>query len=259
MQQKIDIVYCIYNSKSNELKYSLRSLELMSKDPNIINRVIIIGDKLPACIDPNKVIFIKYRDNPLTSFPHRNCVNKLEYVINHIPDLTENFIWNYDDNIILKETDLLNIPYYCKQDNLIVLPRISFTSIDHYKYSLYATRVYLETCKHTLSCKDCEIHTPIIFNKIKLLDIIDKFNKDVMTNKFNAGLFPQFRSLYCNLYEQNNLTEITSDFKVRKADKEYIKDLLNSNFISLNDKVPSMYLKETLEGNFSLTCQWEKK
>ncbi|NQU35921.1 MAG: hypothetical protein HQ521_22045, partial [Bacteroidetes bacterium] len=83
---------------SNELKYLLRSVE--QNFP--VKRVIIVSDKLPGWLDPEKVIWIEKND-PFRHHKDANIILKLLMAATHVDDITPTFYWSCDDHIILRK------------------------------------------------------------------------------------------------------------------------------------------------------------
>ena len=195
----MDIVYILgKGSKTNdEIRYSLRSIETYLK----FDRVFVVGE-CPSFL--KNVIWIPYQEK---SNPRINHIEKINEVIDKVPDLSENFLLMYDDIFFLRPTNIDNYPNYYKghlenyysDDNL-------------FKRSLSDTKYYLEELgKTTLNFS---VHKPVIYNKTKWKSIDWS-----ATYKYRNGLSP--RCLYGNLTCENPVKCEDCKYEIEEQIKPY--------------------------------------
>jgi len=172
----MDIVYtyCFTPHQGNkQLIYSLRSVEKYLTGN--IGKVYIIGD------DPElqNVIHI-----PATNLKSAaiNIKDKLLIACN-TAEITDDFLYMADDHFLLRPDDIETYPVYSNGK----LYDLSRTQRGSYKM------VVQETMRYLPNGKNYNIHAPIIYNKEKLMDIIEE------TDWQPLGLL--IKSLYCNRLE----------------------------------------------------------
>lgn len=86
--------------KRMEIEYVIQSMKKYCS--SWLGRIFIVGD-MPAAPIQNDVIHVPC-DNPFTHIKDANLIYKVEYVIRNIPDLSEDFIFASDDQIVTKES-----------------------------------------------------------------------------------------------------------------------------------------------------------
>lgn len=226
----MDIVYILGNgSQTNEeIRYSLRSLEKHIK----YDRVFIVGE-CPKFL--KNVIYIPYKEN---SNPRVNHLEKINEIIEKVPDLSENFLLMYDDIFFLQDIDIENYPNYFKGEIQ------TYTGYDSFfKMAMSDTKEYLKSQNKPIL--NFSVHRPVVYNK-KIWQSID------WTPVYEAkhGLSP--RCIYGNL---------TCEKPVKCTDCKY----MNLNEISSNDKCFSIYsnrfgaFKEFLSEKYPFKCKFEEK
>lgn len=105
------IIPYVFSSKDNfsvamqcgkrlELEYVIRSLQKFCS--SWLGRIFVVGDNPPAVI-AESVIHVPC-DNPFTHIKDANLIYKVEHVIRTITDLSEDFIFVSDDQIVTKES-----------------------------------------------------------------------------------------------------------------------------------------------------------
>ena len=213
----MDIVYPIKKTTLNEeLRYSLRSLCNIKHD-----KVFVVGD-LPGFIS-NNVYYI----------PTCKFVSRYETTTNNIAsacrcsELSDNFILMNDDFFILnpiEEKDLLlNRGLLKDQVNFYHKNHGTLTNFDRAVEKGYE-ELKEQGFENPISF---ELHTPIIINKYKFLQILPKINTD--------SLHVCKRSVYGNYFIKESKT--IEDVKVlsyHKFDenKQGIKDLMSCSEVS---------------------------
>ena len=197
----MDIVYILGNgSKFNneEIRYSLRSLEKFVN----FDRVFIVGE-CPKFL--KNVIHIPFGDS---KNPRVNHLEKINEIIEKVPDLSENFVLMYDDIFFIDKFDIDNLPNYYKGQ------MVNYSGIDsNFKKSMSDTKDYLES--KDASILNYSVHKPVIYNKIlwKSIDWSEVY-------KAPHGLSP--RCIYGNMTCKNPVK--CSDCKYHRANEINSKD-----------------------------------
>jgi len=170
----MDIVYPVIRTRDDnlELRYSLRSLKNIKH-----NKVFIIWYK-PKWV--KNVIHIEYDDK---NWRWQNVIDKYRIACND-SRISDDFIWMMDDVFILEK--ITNIPYYkmCNIKDYLDYLEVRWIKGNWY----YQAMEWLLEYYPEWDCFDT--HTPIIYNKDKLNNIIEKY----------WWLRGSKRSLYCNEY-----------------------------------------------------------
>lgn len=140
-----------------EIRFSLRSAEKFLK----FDRVFIVGDKPKIFND--KVIHIKCADDQKNK--HLNIKKKIDCVVNRA-DISDDFILMNDDFFLLKPFD--TIPYFY---NMTLKERVENPSKSE-EYNKRIQAVY----KVFPNGKSFEVHCPIVINKQKMKDLINRYS-----------------------------------------------------------------------------------
>lgn len=210
--KNLDVVYFVKESVVNEeLRYSLRSVEKNLE----YNRVWIFGG-CPVRIRPD--VYVKVNQTGKTKWDKvRNmfmmaCQNK---------ELTNNFILFNDDFFIMQPTDKIDTLYRVTLDEHINILKHGFggTLSSYGKLLRDAKGKLVELDKPTLSY---ELHTPFIFNKKKLLKLLETY-PEMHCN----------RTMYGNVYEIGGKRH--GDVKIFSEDTKL--DYKNSQFLSTDDGI----------------------
>lgn len=188
----MDIVYILGNGsevENKEIRYSLRSLEKFTQ----FNRIFIVGE-CPTFL--KNIIHIPFKE---TGNPRVNHFEKIDYIINNVKDLSEDFLLMYDDIFFLKPTDIEKYPNYYKSE------LENYNEPDSYfKKSLSDTKEYLESIGATTY--NFSVHTPIIYNKTVWKSIDWK-----AIYKYPHGLSP--RCIYGNLCKKTPIKREDCKYK----------------------------------------------
>lgn len=187
-----DVVIPYRNSKSDELRYALRSLKNIPH-----GNVFICGDK-PDFIS-TKVIFLPNSTRGKSA--QLDCELNLRLALED-ERLSDNFILMNDDFFIIKK--ISRLPNY--QNGTIAelirdRPQRPFMK---YNQSLDNTIKYLECFDNPLSF---ELHIPMVMNKLDRLDLSNDIMSVLLTGK---TILP--RSIYGNLF--CDINEFKKDVKV---------------------------------------------
>jgi len=225
----LDIIYLYKLSNTEELKYSLRSIE--RNLPH--KKVYIVGDR-PDWIQ--NITHIPIAD--LTSTKGINTAFKLKQISLN-PNIDENFAVFCDDYFILKP--IKDIEHYHSKD-LKTLLEFRKNHNKHWKALKRVLEIFPEGLNY-------DVHHPYLFNKEKLKALFEKY--DYRQNYAIA-------SLYCNEYKvesikvvDNKIREITK-FKARILDP-------NLNFLSTsNNFFNTIEVQNYIKNKFPNKSKYEK-
>lgn len=159
--ESIDVVYPLGNGSrihNNEIRFSLRSLEKHLKN---FRNVYIIGESHPIL---ENVIHIPFQDN--TTISDTNIMRKMAAICMR-EDVSENFLMVHDDHYLLSDFDAPTFPYFYHRE---IIEFLKIRDPDSYHRRVSNTLEYLKS--KDLPTKFFDIHTPIIFNKKKFLNVV---------------------------------------------------------------------------------------
>lgn len=223
---KLDIVYFIKDTPHNEeFRYSLRSV-----CQNIpFNRVWVFGG-CPQNIIPD--VRVRVAQEGRTKW---DKVRNMYKMVCENKEITDDFIMFNDDFFVMQPADKIEPVYRCElEEHIQILERNRPT-----EYSKL-----LRTCLKRLSESGCEsalsyeLHTPFVFNKHQLLDLLERFPEMHCT-----------RTMYGNLYNIGGTK--MSDVKIFSTNPAF--DYKNSQFLSTDDPIINVnndvwrWLKKTLD------------
>lgn len=157
-----------------ELKYCLRSID---KYLTGYRKIIIVGD-LPAGITTD---YIPASD--IINRKEQSIMRKIMLAAKH-PDVTEDFVMWHDDHFLMRPLSCSDIKYWYDEP----LPNLLNRNPKGYGATIRHTITNLEEAGRPDFNYD--IHTPIIFNKQKFIDVNErlcKWDKEYL-----------IKSLYCN-------------------------------------------------------------
>lgn len=243
---------------NNELRYSLRSLEKFGRN---IGMVFIVG------ICPEFLKYATIRNYDLGGFDiveegvgyipcqdvcghERNIHEKIKLACQD-ERISENFLLWDDDFFLTEETDLENYPYYHQTS---LGDRISTYAIKNNGYciSLRNTEDFLRI--NNRPTIDFNLHRPIIYNKQKYLDVMEKAD-------WAIGNGYAIESLYCNYYEIPFTNEtLTTDLKFldEVSMEEINKQLTGRHIFSISDRALFPPMIAYLKMNYFEKSRWEK-
>jgi len=211
--KNLDIVYILRNSgtrwMNNEIKYSIRSVER-----NINFRNIFIVGGLPLFFDSKKINHI-VADDPYSN-KLKNAIYKISLACND-ERISENFVLMNDDFFFLKKVEKID---YFNKGKLEVSKKNHSTKGGYYYRAICNT---LETLKDMGIDDpiDFEVHYPIIINKKKFLETINKIS-DI------DGLL--FRSLYGNLNNiKSKYRRDVKIFDIKQFNRSKRNDLISTD------------------------------
>lgn len=231
----LDIVYFVKDAPSNEeLRYSLRSV--CTNMPH--KRVWIFGGR-PMNIEPD--VHVKVKQDGNTKWDR---VRTMFRMAAENKEITDNFLLFNDDFFIMQPTDHIDPMYRSSlQDYIKVIEDNYMHKPTSYTRLLRACDAELESMGATRYAY--ELHIPFIFNKEKLLKIINDFPNQHCT-----------RTFYGNLFGIGG--EKKSDVKIFSDKPRF--DYKSSQFLSTDDPVVNVnnavwrYIKR----QFPKKCEYER-
>jgi hypothetical protein len=236
-------------SNNNELKYSLRSVELNAP---WVNKIFILmnNSKIPSWINPtDKIIILEHTD----TFPSKKYLpninsNAIESTIANIPDLSEHYIYLNDDIFLGKKTKYTD---FFTPDGKAIIDKIAKNRTKKYiennlKKMNNNFKLNLNT-KLPPNCNTLSKHIP--FPQIK--SIVLKFNKEYAhyihqlrsTKKRRPGNL-LYQQIHCPISKYMLLKNkaVTRNFSNKHVD------------IRSSDKILSINLKKILRNKPNFFC-----
>lgn len=151
-------------------------------------------------------------------------------------EITDDFILFNDDFFVMKPTDEIPTLYRCSLDKHIQILKAGCNgNTNEYTKLLINCKNRLEKTNATLN--SYELHTPFVFNKKKLLQMLERYPDAHCT-----------RTMYGNLYNIGG--KQASDIKIFTSKPDF--DYKNSQFLSTEDTVVNVnndvwrYIRKTL-------------
>lgn len=161
-----DVVYVLGSGSpwnDNEIRYSLRSLEMFLRD---MGEVYVVG-QCPSWL--TNVIHLPFSDR--YTCKERNIMLKTAYACGH-PDLSETFLSIHDDHFCLDFQSAGDIPNWCGT-TLENLAR-SVTAGNHWKDAVVNTDRALQA--GGFSTLNFDLHLPILFSKHEYPRVMDMYD-----------------------------------------------------------------------------------
>lgn len=239
----IDLVYLLGTGSkwdNNELRYSLRSIELCFTN---VGQVWIIGE-VPNWL--RNVRHVPYREVPNQTA--LNIAGKICFAAKQ-KELTTEFVLMSDDYFMLDQMNAETIPVYYQgslQQHIYQLPRSNF-----YKTVLKNTVEYLE--KNNRATMDYNVHAPMIMNIAMVPAAIPLGSKPIASKSVYGN--------FCNAiyYESAFAKEYINDVKLR-APMNYseIIDKINGwKFFSTGNRVLNADMKKLLNDLYPQKSRFE--
>lgn len=228
----LDIVYFVKDTPTNEeLRISLRSVA-----KNIPHKRVWVFGGHPNGIVPDVYIKVNQRgktkwDKVHTMF-RMACKNK---------EITDNFIMFNDDFFVMRPTNYIEPLYRCSLEQHIKILEPNNKPTPYSRLLRNAKQILEKLDKPTLSY---ELHTPFIFNKKKLLKILETFPDAHCC-----------RTMYGNLYSIGG--KQSSDVKIFSSKTEL--NYKNLQFLSTDDSVVNINndIWRWLKKQFPKKCEFE--
>lgn len=210
----LDIVYFVKDGiRNDEFRYSLRSVAM-----NMPYKRIWVFGGCPLNIIPDVRIRVEQVGNTkwdkVRTMFKMACENK---------EITNNFILFNDDFFVMEPTDRIEPLYRCTlEEHIPKLERNFGNKPTPYSRLLRSCRDKLEEIGATQY--SYELHTPFIFNKKKLLKLIEEYPEMHCT-----------RTMYGNIYNVGGRP--SRDVKIFDIHPSF--DYKNSRFLSTDDPIVS--------------------
>lgn len=223
----LDVVYFVKDGiRNEELRFSIRSVCM-----NMPYKRIWIFGGCPQNIVPDVRVRVEQEGN--TKW---DKVRTMYRMAAENKEITDDFILFNDDFFVMKPTDTIEPIYRCTLDEHIPMLENNFGN----KPTPYSR--LLRSCNEELKRSgktqySYELHTPFIFNKQKLLKILNEYPDQHCT-----------RTFYGNFWNIGG--EKTSDIKVFSDKPKF--DFKSTRFLSTDDSVINInnsvwrYIKKTL-------------
>lgn len=208
-EKKWDVVYILKNDiddRPRELIYSLRSLKNFSYD-----KVWFVGGQ-PKGLIPDRSFPLKQQG--------KDKWEKVIYSLRALcqnEDISENF-WLFNDDFFIMHPHEQHPAYYDHDLAFRILTLEDLRGRITYSKMLRKCLFFLE--KNNLPTKNYAVHIPMLINKTKALEVIDKF-----------PLVKNFRNIYGNYFE----LEAIKCPDVKYSDNSREIDT-NSNFLSTHER-----------------------
>lgn len=225
--------------RNREIMYSLRSLE---KYGNNVGNIFILGSmpsNLQGCIH------VPYADE---DFPHETSIMRKFLHASKMDRVSENFLmWN-DDYFLTDNIDCENYPNYY---HMTISERIRGRRIgDGYRTSM-------ENCLSVLKKEGkpelfYDIHCPMIYNKSKFIEIMERYSWKVSNGYI-------IKSLYQNQQPDNNPV-IMPDLKLYSNlinVQDYYKEIRNRHIFSISDNAITRNFEKFIHELFPNKSKYE--
>ena len=226
----LDIVYFVKeNGRKDELRYSIRSVCKNMK----FNRIWIFGG-CPTNIVPD--IRVRVEQTGRTKWDR---VRNMYKMVCENKEITDNFIMFHDDFFVMQPTDHITPLYRCTLDKHIKI-------LEPHGPTEYSR--LLRKCKEAIKTDvplSYEVHTPFIFNKEWLNNVLDTFPN-----------YHALRTIYGNLYYAGQ-SEQSNDVKIFTIHPDF--DYKNSQFLSTDDPIVNINndIWRWLQKQFPKKCKYE--
>lgn len=224
---ELDIVYFVKESATNEeLRYSVRSVA-----KNLPHKRIWIFGGCPQVLTPDVRVRVtqvgRTKWDRVRAMFEMACKNK---------EITENFVLFNDDFFVMQPIDKIEPLYRCSLEDHIRLLEATHQN-KPYEYSTLLRNCRTELARLKKPQLSYELHVPFIFNKGKLLKLLEKYPDLHCT-----------RTFYGNFYNIGG--EQTNDVKIFNSNPSF--DYKNSRYLSTDDGIISVnsdlwwYIKKQL-------------
>ncbi len=237
----IDLLYPIGGGSAwqdNELRYSLRSVEkhlkgfrdiyIVGKSPDFLKDVIHIPcDDGEPCKESN----IKKKIS-------RGCQE---------PSLSDDFLFFNDDHFLLQDVEASQFPFYCKGDLVLTMQHLKPNNL--YRRSVERTARTLSGLQ--LSTTNFDTHTPIIYNKQKFLEVMDRYD-------WNSRFGYVVKSLYANTLKIQGIREPDCKIAHSIIAEQIYQKIDGRKVFSINDKAINDQFKIVIEQLYPNPSRWER-
>lgn len=241
----MDTLY-IDKQSSEELKYSLRSIEKFGKG---LDRLIICSSKPISWLNNENDRLSTIIVPDVTKNRDKNILNCMLECSKRIKDLSDDFIYQSDDHLYIKETDFRKRHHYIKG----TLPDKDNEN-DIWRHFLYRTDVWLDKVGCGLKYNMSQ-HCGTLMNKMIILDNEINIKKIIKEEKYGAEVMSFLMNQYL---EQHNkeIIKYRKDCKFLLGDEWNLED--KNECISMDDNFFIDRGKMELDKMFPEKCCFEK-
>lgn len=233
----------------NELIFTLRSIE---KNLLFDYRVIIFGDVNPKI---KNVTYVEMQNISGGEFSKaKDSIKKMNAMISH-PEVTEDFLYWYDDIILLKQIDLSFFDNLYAVNDIAKIRRIE---TNNYMRNMFNTHDAL--LKKGYSTINYETHLPRLFNKQKMKETLDTFCPNMAPILINTcyynmhGMDPVFLhkedKVKAGFYGLSSATSFENKVDLNQVLSEKV-------FLSYNNKGLTQNMRKYIISKFNKKSQYE--
>jgi hypothetical protein len=199
---------CVWGNEE-ELRYALRSVQ--KHILNVRNLYLVCNEgKAPSWVKDAIVLYCN--DEKGVAWKDRNIKNKIITAIDY-PDLSDDFLFMNDDHFMLMDYELPNFPYYYREVDMITTINANVKNLA-WMTSIKNTRDYLLYIGKSALMFDT--HTPIIYNKEKFYNTVEKAD---WNKPFGFGI----KSLYANMNDISGTYMPDAKLFSSETDINYLK------------------------------------
>jgi hypothetical protein len=235
MRGKYDLVYMVKDSAPNEeLRYSLRSIE---KNWGPHGDVWIFGG-CPDGIAPDRFVPVEMILPGKWENTHR-----LMKIICQTDEITEDF-WFFNDDFFVMQPASEDMPQMFNKtiSEVIREVRSDDASVRYWTDQLEILEDLFR--REGMGCLNYEVHKPMLINRRKMLDVMDRFRTILFT-----------RSLYGNFYSIGGVVGCDVLVKFAYGFIDWVKD---QTFVSTTeDSFANGEIGEYIRSRFPEPCGWE--
>lgn len=236
----IDLIYPYGRGSvwaENELRYSIRSVEMYLKD---IRNIYVIGKK-PSFFN-DKVIEIPHVD--IFQNKARNIMTKIHRACRDERISDEFMVFN-DDYFCLKPFSAKDYPFYYK------CGLTHTVTINPGEYKRHAKETLDLLVFRGLNTLNFDSHYPILYNKEKFKEIVESCNWEIPFGYIA-------KSLYCNSLGIEGIYRMDCKISGAYQTKGLIELNKNREIFSIADKSLNSYMKQYILGLYPNKSSFEK-
>ncbi len=231
-----------------EIKYALRSL---CRFYPAIKNLVIIADKIPDLLNPDKIDFIQSNSSVDSEFKRLASISEF---------VTEEFIWFNDDYFILNSfsADDLSQRYLEKVEEKHITLAKSVTE-PWQKTVWHAVNILKEK---KLPFENYALHCPTLFSKEEILQTLNHFSQffPPAAGRFEA---PHFETLHFNWhYSQKAISPYWQEERriqfFANSKESFLEKCSSYKFMFYDDTCPGLFLSSFLDSREPDPCYFEK-
>lgn len=224
-----DIVYILKSDVvPDELRYSLRSLE------NMPHGKVWFFTGCPEGFKPDR--FVPFEQIGARKWERATSTYR---AISQTDEVTDDFWMFNDDFFIMQPVGELPYMYDGRLMDRVAAIRAR-RGASTYARRLNETRRELE--RHGLDTLNYALHVPMLFNKAKVLEVLDAFPD-----------CPMFRSLYGNYWKVGGIE--TPDVKIYDLERVPERELASTSDAAFRDGAVGKFIRN----RFNTPCKWEEE